>query len=87
MTRDAIGARVFIQIGIDGCRVRELRADESPRASHHPVLDVDLGMQAQIRASVCCPNGDMQKLGILHAGRDHAIAPETIYPTGHGDGF
>ncbi|MCB1552534.1 MAG: CRTAC1 family protein [Xanthomonadales bacterium] len=87
MTRGALGARVVVRSGTGGCQMRELRAGEARGSSHQPVLHFGLGTRTQAQATVYWPDGRVQRLGMLAADSYHALSPDTLTPSVHGDGF
>ena len=79
VTRDALGAWVEIETA-DGIQRREMRAGESRGSSHDPVLHFGLGSASEADVTIHWPDGTVESVGTLPAGRYHHRAHPQFDP-------
>ncbi|MBY6203905.1 CRTAC1 family protein [Halomonas denitrificans] len=79
VTRDALGAWVEIETA-DGIQLREMRAGESRGSSHDPVLHFGLADAVEADVTIVWPDGTIEDIGPLDAGRYHHRAHPQFDP-------
>lgn len=77
VTRDALGAWVEIETA-DGVQRREMRAGESRGSSHDPVLHFGLDEATAADVTIRWPDGTIESVGSMAAGRYHHRAHPQI---------